>query len=78
MVYLKAPPPMEYACKPSSNVLSCLWFIYLFLFFQFCDVAKVTSHNHPKENLAKFGYKTYMEDFILFYFSINFVMLLKW
>jgi hypothetical protein len=83
MVYLKATPPMENIlpsiewellanlhAKPSSNVLSFLWFFLFFLFFQFYDVGKVTSHNHPKETLAKFGYNTYMGKNIYFIFQL--------
>jgi hypothetical protein len=74
MVYLKATPPMENILHsiegeflPICMQTFCQCFIffvvyfYFSLFFQFYDVGKVTSHNHPKENLAKFGYKTYMQ-----------------
>jgi hypothetical protein len=82
MVYLKATPPMENIlpsiegellpiCMQTFCQFLKIFFVvfYFILFFQFYDVGKVTSHNHPKENLAEFGYKTYREDFLFFIFQ---------
>jgi hypothetical protein len=89
IVYLKATPLME-NILPSiegeflpicmQNLLPMFYFLcsFILFYFQFYDVGKVTSHNHPKENLAKFGYKTYMEKKFILFFSINFLMLLEW
>jgi hypothetical protein len=46
-----------------DQILGCLqgfFFLIFKIFFQFCNVAKLTG-DHPQEDLAKFGYRPEMK-----------------